>query len=59
MADLVKEKQRLFKLWKGPEKCKKGCKCWKTGRQKLCGRGRRAGNEGCGEDMEKRRQECV
>ena len=24
VATLVKEKQRLFKLWKGPEKCKKG-----------------------------------
>ena len=23
VAALVKEKQRLFKLWKGPEKCKK------------------------------------
>ena len=26
VAALVKEKQCLFKLWKGPEKCKKGCR---------------------------------
>ena len=54
---MVKEKQRLFKLWKGPKKCKKGCRCRKTGGQKLCGHGRTAGNEGCSEDMETRRQD--
>ena len=53
---LVKEKQRLFRLWKGPKKCKKGCRCGKTGGRKLCGRGRKAGIEGCSEDMETRRQ---
>ena len=33
VAALVKEKQleRLFKLWKGPKKSKKGCRCMKTG----------------------------
>ena len=54
---LVKEKQRLFKLWKGPKKCKKGCRCGKPGGRKLCGRGRKAGNEGCSVDMETRRQD--
>ena len=43
VAALVKEKQHLFKLWKGPKKCKKGCRCGKTGGQKLCGRGRFGG----------------
>ena len=57
VAALVKEKQRLFKLWKGPKKCKKGCRCGKTGGQKLCGRGRKAGSEGCSVDMEARRQD--
>ena len=42
VAALVKEKQRLFKLWKGHKKGKKGCRCGKTGRQNLCGRGRKA-----------------
>ena len=23
----LKEKQHLFKLWKGHKKCKKGCRC--------------------------------
>ena len=54
---LVKEMQRLFKLWKGPKKCKKGCRCGKSGGRKLCGRGRKAGNEGCSVDMETRRQD--
>ena len=54
---LVKEKQRLFKLWKRPKKCKKGCRCWKTGGRKLCGHGRKAGNEGCSEDMKTWRQD--
>ena len=54
---MVKEKQRLFKLWKGPKKCKKGCRCGRTGGQKLCGRGRKAGSEGCSVDMEARRQD--
>ena len=40
VAALVKEKQHLFKVWKGPKKCNKGCRCGKTGGQKLCGRGR-------------------
>ena len=35
-----------FKLWKGPKKCKKGCRCRKTGGRKLCGRGRKGGNRG-------------
>ena len=35
----------------------KGCRCGKTGGQKLCGRGRKAGNEGCRVDMEARRQD--
>ena len=26
---LIKEKQRLFNIWKGPKKCKKGCRCEK------------------------------
>ena len=54
---LVKEKQCLFKLWKGPKKCRMGCRCRKTGGQKLCRRGRKAGNEGCSEDLETRRQD--
>ena len=29
VAALVKEKWRLFKLWKEPKKCKKGCRCGK------------------------------
>ena len=57
VATLVKEKQRLFKLWKGPKKCKKGCRCWKTGGSKLCGRGKKAGIEACSMDMETRRQD--
>ena len=55
VAALVKEKQRLFKLWKGPKKCRIGCRCRKTGGQKLCRRGRKAGNEGC--NLETRRQD--
>ena len=57
VAALVKEKLRSFNLWKGPRKCKKGCRCGKAGGRKLCGRGRKAGNEGwwC-MDMETRRQ---
>ena len=36
IAALVKEKQCLFELWKGPKKCRKGCRCEKTdGRQTL------------------------
>ena len=57
VAALVKEKQRLFKLWKGPKKCRIGCRCRKTGGQKLCRRGRKAGNKGCSEDLETRRQD--
>ena len=57
ISALVKEKQRLFKLWKGPDKCKKGCRCRTTGGRKLCGRGRKSGNEGCSEDMEPKRQD--
>ena len=57
VAALVKEKQRLFKLWKGPKKCRIGCRCRKTGGQQLCRRGRKVGNEGCSEDLETRRQD--
>ena len=57
MAALVKEKQSFFKLWRGPKKCKKGCRCEKTGGRKLCGRSRKAGMEGCSVDMETRRQD--
>ena len=57
VAALVKEKQRLFKLWKGPKKCRTGCRCRKTGGQKLYGCGRKAGNEGCSNDLETRRQD--
>ena len=38
IAALVKEKRRLFKLWKGPRKCRKGCRCERTDRGKLCRR---------------------
>ena len=38
IAALVKEKQRLFKLLKGPKKCRKVCRCNKTGRYKTCRR---------------------
>ena len=34
VAELVKVKQRLFKLWKGPKKYKMGCICRKTGGRK-------------------------
>ena len=44
VAALVKEKQRLFKLWKGPKKCRIGCRCRKTGGQQLCRCGRKVGN---------------
>ena len=57
VAALVKEKQRLFKLWKGPKKCRIGCRCRKTGGQQLCRRGRKVGNKGCSEDLETRRQD--
>ena len=42
IAASVKEKQRLFKLLKGPRKCRKGCRCGKTGRRKMCRRRRKA-----------------
>ena len=54
---MVKEKQCFFKLRKGPKKYKKGSRCGKAGGQKLCGRERKAGNEGCSMDMETRRQD--
>ena len=41
-AALVKEKQRLFELWKRPEKCRRGCRCEKTDKRKLCRRGKEA-----------------
>ena len=44
IAALVKEKQRLFKLLKGPKKYRKGCRCNKTGRYKTCRRGKEAGS---------------
>ena len=53
----MKEKQHLFKLWKGPKKCRIGCRCRKTGGQKLCRRRRKAGDEGCSEGLETRRQD--
>ena len=46
----MKEKQRLFELWKEPKKCKKGCR--KTGERKLYRCERKAGNEGCSVNME-------
>ena len=46
IAALVKAKQRLFKLLKGPKKCRKGRRCEKTGRRKLC----RCGKEARGMD---------
>ena len=49
---MVKEKQRLFKLWKGPEKCENGSD---VGQQD--GESCASGNEGCSEDMEPRRQD--
>ena len=55
VATLVKEKQHLFKLWKGPKKCKKGCRTANVG--KLCGRGRKSGNKRCNKDVETRRQD--
>ena len=36
IAASIKEKQRLFKLLKGPTKCRKWCRCGKTGRRKMC-----------------------
>ena len=57
VAAVVKEKQRLFKRWKGPKKCRIGCRCRKTGGQQLCRRGRKVGNEGCSEDLETMRQD--
>ena len=40
IAALVKEKRHSFELWKGPKKCRKGCRCEKTDRRKLCRRGK-------------------
>ena len=42
IAALVKEKQCLFELWKGPKKCREGCRCEKTDKLKLCRHGREA-----------------
>ena len=42
IAALVKEKKRLFKLLKGHKKCRKGCRCEKTGRHKICRREKEA-----------------
>ena len=56
----MKEKQRLFKLLKGPRKGRKGCRCEKTGRRKICRRGKEAGSMDhleCSMDMESRKQE--
>ena len=39
---LIQEKQCLFKLLKGPRKCRKWCRCGKTGRHKMCRRRRKA-----------------
>ena len=59
---LVKEKQRLFELWKGPKKCRKGCRYEKTDKRKLCRRGKEAKKDearqvcgsyrGCGRDAQ-------
>ena len=61
IAALVKEKQRLFKLWKRPKKCRKGCRCEKTDKRKLCRRGKEARGMDCtlecNMDMESRKQE--
>ena len=59
IAALVKEKQRLFKLLKGPKKCRKVCRCNKTGRYKTCRRGKEAGSIDhleCSTDMKSRKQ---
>ena len=55
VAALVKEKQRLLKLWKG-RKCNKGCRCEKSRGWKLCGHGRKAEIEGFCVDKEARLQ---
>ena len=63
IAALVKEKQRLFKLLKGPKKGRKGCRCKRTGRRKICRRGKEARSMDHLEcsmdklDMESRKQE--
>ena len=60
IADLVKEKQRLFKLLKGPRKCRKGCRWGKTGKRKICRRRKEASSMDqleCSMDMESRKQE--
>ena len=41
IAALVKEKQCLFKLLKGPKKCRKGCRCEKTAGANSVDAGRR------------------
>ena len=61
IAALVKEKQRLFKLLKGPKKCRKGCRCNKTDRCKTCRRGKEAGSIDhleCSTDTKSRKREC-
>ena len=60
IAALVKEKQRLFKLLKGSKKCRKGGRCKKTDRRKICRHGRKAKGMDhleCSMDMESRKQE--
>ena len=52
----VKEKQHLFKFWKGAKKCKKECGCGEAGGRKLRGHGRKAGNDGCTVNLERERE---
>ena len=60
IAALVKKKRRLFKVWKGPRKCRKGCRCQKTDSHKLCRRGKEARGMDrleCSMETESRKQE--
>ena len=58
IAALVKEKQRLFELWKRSKKCRRGCRCEKTDKRKLCRRRKEARGMDrleCNMDMESRK----
>ena len=60
IAALVKKKQHLFELWKGPKKCRKGCRCEKTDGRKLCRRGKEVRGVDrleCSMGIESRKQE--
>ena len=54
---LGKGEAAFIQVRESPKKCKKGCRCEKTGGRKLCGRGRKAGKERSSVDMETRRQD--